>query len=89
MPGCGWGWGWAGMGVVGWLVMLLVWAGLLALIAWAVTRLVLDRGGRDRGQHHGETPEEILDRRFASGEIDAAAYEEARARLAGQRGKPR
>ncbi len=27
------------MGVAGWLVMLLVWTGLIGLVVWAVTRL--------------------------------------------------
>jgi hypothetical protein len=27
------------MGVAGWLVMLLVWTGLIALVVWAITRL--------------------------------------------------
>lgn len=35
-----------------------------------------------------ERPEEILDRRFASGEIDADTYSEARKRLAAHRPGP-
>jgi hypothetical protein len=35
--------------------------------------------------HHRESPREILDRRFASGEIDAAVYEDMRARIEGAR----
>ncbi|GAU69827.1 hypothetical protein SSP35_14_01610 [Streptomyces sp. NBRC 110611] len=44
-------------------------------------------GGADRGKMPGKTPEEILDRRFAPGEIDADTYSEARS-LAGHRPRP-
>lgn len=71
-PGMGW---WM-------IVMTLLWVGLIAAVVWAVVRLLPDRSGRDRGEPHRESPREILDRRFASGEIDAVAYDEARARLA-------
>lgn len=31
------------IGFAGWLVMLLVWTGLIALVVWAITRLFPDR----------------------------------------------
>ena len=31
------------MGVAGWLVMLLVWAALIAAVVWGITRLFPDR----------------------------------------------
>ncbi|MFD8376293.1 SHOCT domain-containing protein [Streptomyces sp. NPDC059688] len=76
------GGGWAWMAF-----MPLVWIVLLGFLVWAVIRLAQHPTGRD-GSHGSwqqpprETPEEILDRRFASGEIDADAYTEARERLA-------
>jgi putative membrane protein len=85
MPGCGWGWGYGGMsgwGAGGSILMAVFWIALIALIVWAVVRLVQSSGGRYRDRQHAETPQEILDRRFARGEIDTAAYEDARARLA-------
>lgn len=85
--------GWAWMAF-----MPIVWIVLLGLVVWAVVRLTQHPTGRDGGQAPGpgsapgwpprETPEEILDRRFASGEIDAATYTEARERLAAHRPKP-
>ncbi len=33
------------MGLTGWLVMLLVWTGLIALVVWAITRLFPDPPG--------------------------------------------
>jgi putative membrane protein len=80
-----WGSGFAGMsgwGAVGWILMALFWIAVIALIVWAVIRLTQSSRGRDR---QVESPREILDRRFASGEIDTAAYEEARGRLSEQR----
>jgi putative membrane protein len=73
----GYGPGWIWM-----MIMPLVWIGLIAVIAWAVIKLVQRPGDRPPDQQHRETRQEILDRRFASGEIDADTYAQARARLA-------
>ena len=64
----GGGW-WLGM----MLVMVLFWAAVILGIVWLV------RGGFD-GSRGGrrETPTEILDRRFAEGEISAEEYRERR-----------
>jgi putative membrane protein len=68
--------GWySSMGAGDWVVMSLFWVGLIALIAWVVARLAVDR------EPSGERPEEILDRRLASGEIDAATYDALRVTL--------
>ena len=73
------GWG-SGLGtLVMLLVMLLVWGSVVALGVWAVARLT-------RGESRPTTPESarhILDRRFASGELDAEKYAEARRILEG------
>ncbi len=80
------GGGWAWMAFIP-----LVWIALLGFIVWAVVRLTQHPTGRADAQGPGqpprETPEEILDRRFASGEIDADTYTEAREHLAAH--KPR
>ncbi|MET8949141.1 SHOCT domain-containing protein [Streptomyces sp. NPDC004542] len=82
------GGGWAWMAF-----MPLVWIVLLGLVVWAVVRLTQHPTGRDGGHEPGqpprETPEEILDRRFASGELDAETYTAARERLAAHRPGPR
>jgi putative membrane protein len=74
-----------GMGWVAWLGMGLFWLVLLGVILYAVVRLLPSGGsnGRDRGP---ESPEEILDRRFARGEIDIEAYQAQRAALRQARG---
>jgi putative membrane protein len=72
------GFGWnAGLGM---LMMVFIWGGLIALGVWAVARIT-------RGQDKppiGESPRQILDRRFASGEIDAEQYADARRILEGR-----
>ncbi len=79
----------------GWLWMAfmpLLWIVVIGLVVWVVIRLTQGpRGGRYRedGRERRETPEEILDRRYASGEIDTETYTEARERLAARRPGPR
>ncbi|HUH15465.1 MAG TPA: SHOCT domain-containing protein [Gaiellaceae bacterium] len=59
--------------------MTLFWVVLIAVIVWAVARIFPAR--RDGVEAAAERPEEILDRRLASGEIDAAEYDDLRAKL--------
>ncbi len=80
---------WDGGGWVWMAFMPLVWIVLIGLVVWAVFYLVHRSSGTGTatgtGARHGyrwESPQEILDRRFASGEIDADAYAEAKKRLA-------
>ena len=67
------------MGAGDWLVMSVLWVALIALIVWAVAHL-FPHAGRD-GSDLAERPEDILDRRFASGEIDAGTYDALRGKL--------
>ena len=64
------GWGWAGMTVM-MVAMVLFWAAVILGIAWLV-RSGADGGRRERR----ETASEILDRRFAEGEISPEEYRE-------------
>lgn len=70
-----WGWPWM-------MLMPLVWLVLILVIVWAVVRLA--RQPSDDARHGRETAQEILDRRFARGEIDADEYRQAQAQLAGR-----
>jgi putative membrane protein len=67
-----------GFGTGGWWMVLmpLLWLALLAPVAWAVVR-----AGRPDVR---ESALEILDRRYARGEIDDTTYTTARARLSGR-----
>ena len=80
------GWYGPGMGLAAWLFMGLFWMALVALIVWLVTRLL---AARDRPAGGLDMPEEILDRRFARGEIDEETYRSQRAALAETRGPRR
>lgn len=80
--GAGMGWGWP-------FVMGLFWLILLGVILYLVVRLLPIGGagsGPDAAAPVQETPEEILDRRFARGEIDLETYQGQRAALARTRG---
>lgn len=68
-----------GMGVTGWLLMTVFWVALIAGIVWAVGNLFPSR--RDGSTVAAERPEDVLDRRLAAGEIDAATYDELRSKL--------
>ena len=75
--------GWYGNGAVEIfyvLLMVLFWGGLIGLAVWAVARLT--RSGPPSPP--GETARQILDRRLASGEIDAEAYATARHLIEGR-----
>ncbi|MFZ0161541.1 MAG: hypothetical protein WAL50_21120 [Kineosporiaceae bacterium] len=81
------GWYGGGMGYGLWMFMGLFWLILIGLIIWAVARLLPAR--RDGGGRELDSPEEILDRRFARGEIDVETYQAQRAALASARGSHR
>jgi len=81
--------GWSGgMSLWAWLFMGTFWVALLGLILWLVVRL-LPSTGRGGGGAGVESAEDILDRRFARGEIDEQTYARQRAALATHRGTGR
>lgn len=75
-----------GMGAVGWIAMTIFWVGLITLVIWVIAR-VLPTGGSwgdatpRRSGAPAERAEDILDRRFASGELDEETYRSMRATL--------
>jgi putative membrane protein len=78
------GYGW-GMGLAGWIFMGLFWFVVIGAIIWAAVALL--PGRRTAGPAGSERPEEILDRRFALGEIDAEQYRRAHDELAASRSR--
>ena len=73
------GYGW-GMGGAGWIFMGLFWIVVIGLIVWAVVALL--PGNRSGGgPPRAQGPREILDRRYALGEIDTEQYRRAREEL--------
>lgn len=84
-----WGYGWTG----GWMGLLMgvsavLWWVLVAVIVVALLRwLRAPRGGEQTGERAAATPaqdpRQILDLRFARGEIDADEYADRRRLLTG------
>jgi putative membrane protein len=64
----GWGWG-------GWLLGTVVMIAFWALVVWAIVSATRHSG---RGGSDERTAEDVLDERFARGEIDADEYEQRR-----------
>ncbi|MBA2713024.1 MAG: SHOCT domain-containing protein [Rubrobacteraceae bacterium] len=77
------GFGWLWM-----LVPLLLWGGLLLLIAWLLIRLFPGRSDGGPGTREDDA-EEILRKRFARGELDADEYERSVEVLKGERSSTR
>lgn len=65
------GWWFMGMGM-----MVLFWVAIILLVVWVVRRQYPRQMQAGRNQ-----PLETLQQRYAAGEINAAEYEQARARL--------
>lgn len=65
-----------GFGLFGLLFMLLFWVGLIALAVWLVSTL-FGRNGRQAtpSGDHELSAREVLDRRYARGEITREQYE--------------
>lgn len=75
--------GW-GMGMGGWIAMAVFWIALLVLIVWLVTRAFSP--GNSQRESRGErgwqeSADQVLDRRFAAGEIDESTYHRMRESL--------
>ena len=73
------GWGWGGM----WLGPLFMIA-LLALLVAAIVALVRWIGGSSGMERRVRTAREILDERYARGEIDREEYQRRRNDIAGK-----
>ncbi|MCL1598428.1 MAG: SHOCT domain-containing protein [Actinomycetia bacterium] len=67
-------WGYGGIGI---LWMLLFWVGVVVLIVWGVRQV----GGNSTSNDAGNRALQILDERFARGEIDADEFQQRRSEL--------
>jgi putative membrane protein len=75
--------GMMGFGYLAMAFSAVVVVAIVALAVWAAVRLL---GGGDRRQTHDtDEAEEILDRRYAQGEIDDEEYQQRRDALAPRR----
>ncbi len=66
-----------GHGELWFLWMALFWIGLILVVAWAIRR------PEEYGRRSGSRAMEILEERFARGELDANEFEARRRELAG------
>lgn len=77
-------WSWCvpgtGMGLM-WIFPLLFFVVMIGMIG-AFWRRGLGRGCGMRGDHRYETPRQILDRRYAAGELTKEQYDEMRRNVA-------
>ena len=75
------GYGWWGMGF-GLLFMILFWAviivGIVALVRWLVRESQAGRQQDGRALPRDKSPLEIVQERYARGEIDRAEFEQKR-----------
>ncbi len=86
----GWDWGHfdSGFGIAGGIIMMVFWTAVLVavilFIVWLVRQTQTDGGqnASDSGSA-GETALDILERRYARGEIDKAEFEEKKNTLGG------
>jgi len=81
MWGYGFGWGWLMMSFGS-----ILWIALLAVLVWALIRWLERKSSAAVPPSTGTTPSgpsalEILQQRYARGEIDTATYEQMRERL--------
>ncbi len=67
-------WGYGGIGI---LWMLLFWVGIVVLIVWGVRQI----GGNTTSNDAGNRALEILEERFARGEIDVDEFQRRRSEL--------
>jgi putative membrane protein len=84
--------GWGAMTPFGWVLMTVLWISVVAVVVWAVARIFPGAPGGTRDQPTArrdevdrESPEALLDRRLAAGEIDPETYDQIRERLAAAR----
>ena len=70
---------WWGFGMV---FMVLFWGVVIGAIVWGVARLT--HRPQDTPPPYAESPRQILDRRFASGELTEEQYASARRALDGR-----
>ena len=61
---------WNTMGFFGWTMMILFWTAVLLVIIWVVRNL------STKPSPTTQTPLDLLERRFAAGEIDREDFEE-------------
>ena len=79
MMGMGFG---MGFGILGLLFMLVFWGGLILLAVWLVRALFSSNSGRDlNAGGKDQNARQILDQRYARGEIDREEFQNRKREL--------
>jgi putative membrane protein len=73
----------------GMIAMTIFWVGLLALVIWGIARTSTGGGDARDENPRQEMPEEILDRRYVTGELEEETYRSMRETLISARSNPR
>lgn len=77
--------GWhGGMSAGGWILMVVLWVVLIAVIVWVIARVLptrRDASATSVEPDDAEEPLVILDRRLARGDIDVETYDALRKKL--------
>jgi putative membrane protein len=76
----GWGWGWMSLMMV---MMVLFWGAIIFGVVWLIRGAARDGSAPREGAAGKESAVEILERRFAEGEIREEDYRARRAVLVG------
>ncbi len=76
-----WGWGTGIMMLVGGLMMLVFWGGIIALVIWLLRR-PMGHEGYGPGTREKRDPMDIAKERYARGEINKEQYEQIKKDIA-------
>jgi len=80
MWGYGYGLGWGGVLLM--MLSMLFWFAVLGVLIWALVRWITNSASpRSGGPVQDMSAREILEQRYARGEIDAATFDQMRERL--------
>jgi putative membrane protein len=73
--------GYGYMSMWGWLWMLLFWGGLIVLVIWLISRLFPTTKQQDSHPDTSPSAREVLDMRYARGELTQEQYQQMRQTL--------
>ena len=72
------GWGGGALGGAMYLGMIVFWVALVALLIWGIKGMVGPSVAQTAPQPPPESAADVLKRRYAAGQIDAAEFEQKR-----------
>lgn len=76
MYGYGFDGGWFGNMFFGRFFMIIIWVAIIFFVVWLVREVSGSNRKHDTPAHHGKTALDILNERYAEGEIDKKEFED-------------